>query len=112
MSNLHHAEPFAGVEAPTADEFDGTLPQLQEIMATPIPTSLHVPKPLRQQWNRILHNLLAAFLNHGSRKSFQLLMAPKCLFAPLPRAGSATSRMSRKSLSTFTTRFRRWSRGD
>jgi hypothetical protein len=84
--------PFAavGVGVMVVNEFDEDLPSLDQILSAPITTMIHVPRSLRGRWNELLCKLLSSFLLSGSRPAFQnLFLAPKCLLAPLPRAGFA-----------------------
>ncbi len=46
VTPVEHVPPFPGTEAHPCDDFDNTLPQLQDIKAAPIPTFIHVPKAL------------------------------------------------------------------
>jgi hypothetical protein len=90
------------------DEFDSSLPTLQQIFSAPVVTLLHVPKILRTQWTAILADTLEDFLTTCSRAAFQrLMLLPKCLFAPLPRAGA-----NKRLVPVLATRFRRWQAGE
>ena len=110
LSQASQDEPIPAPFVADNDAFDSTLPDLETILRAPIDTSIHVPKPFRPQWNTILNQLLSNFLETGSRTAFQqLMMAPKCLFAPLPRAGS---RKGKQVLATLSKRFTRWQQGD